>query len=368
MAAVAERTGEIELHRTVRYGDARRGLRPFRDGDVLLAKITPSLENGKIAVATGLANGHGLGSTEFHVLRPRPGLEPRYLMHFLLSGGFRARARQNMKGTAGQLRVPARTVAETQVPLPSLARQREVTAILDRQLVKLATAETTLGSAAAKIARMRRVTLSTLFASFAQRVRLGDVSTLVTSGSRGWAKYYATDGALFLRIANLERGSVRLDLRQVQHVQPPLNSEGTRTRVRLNDILVSITADLGMVALVDSDLGEAYINQHVALLRPGSNVNAKLLAWFLVSPEGQSELRRRQRGATKIGLGLQDIRDVLVPVVPKDQERDALNRIEELVSIADHTLGAVRAAQRRSHALKAAIYNHVFATGGLAYR
>ena len=93
------------------------------------------------------------------------------------------------------------------------------------------------------------------------------VFSFITSGSRGWAEYYSETGPLFLRIGNLEHENIRLDLSEIQHVIPPAGAEGVRTVVQLHDILLSITADVGMVGLVPEGLGEAYINQHVALAR-----------------------------------------------------------------------------------------------------
>lgn len=98
--------------------------------------------------------------------------------------------------------------------------------------------------------------------------RADDLFSFVTSGSRGWAKYYSSEDALFIRIGNLDHETTALDLRQRQFVAPPESAEGTRTRVRPGDLLVSITGDTGMVGLVPEGLGDAYINQHIALARP----------------------------------------------------------------------------------------------------
>ena len=80
----------------------------------------------------------------------------------------------------------------------------------------------------------------------------------VTSGSRGWAKYYADKGALFLRMGNLDHASISLDLTDIQRVDPPEGAEGTRTKVERGDILISITADVGMTGLVPSTLEKAF--------------------------------------------------------------------------------------------------------------
>ena len=79
---------------------------PFREDDVIFAKITPCMENGKIALATGLENGLGYGSTEFFVVRPHEGLLPRFVLHYLLQPSFRKEAEHQMTGASGQKRVP----------------------------------------------------------------------------------------------------------------------------------------------------------------------------------------------------------------------------------------------------------------------
>ncbi|RLA47450.1 MAG: hypothetical protein DRQ97_05990 [Gammaproteobacteria bacterium] len=95
--------------------------------------------------------------------------------------------------------------------------------------------------------------------------RLGYMSAFITSGSRGWAKYYSDSGALFVRSQNVRNG--HLDLADRQYVTPPRGSEGNRTRLILGDLLITITGNsVGNVAMVEQELGEAYISQHVGLV------------------------------------------------------------------------------------------------------
>jgi type I restriction enzyme S subunit len=168
-----------------------------------------------------------------------------------------------------------------------------------------------------------------------------EIFELVTSGSRGWAKYYSDDGPLFIRIGNLDHGSVELDLKAVQRVTLPNDSEGKRTRLEPNDILISITAELGMIALVPDDLGEAYVNQHVALARPVPEIAARFLAWYLASEsDGKKQLLELKRGATKVGLGLPDIRNLILPLAPLNEQR-------RIAAKLDTTLAAVEACRHR---------------------
>jgi type I restriction enzyme S subunit len=147
--------------------------------------------------------------------------------------------------------------------------------------------------------------------------RLKFVTSFVTSGSRGWAQYYSDEGAVFLRIGNLSRTSIALDLEDIQYVSPPDGTEGERTRVKQYDVLISITAYIGSVAVVSEDIGEAYVNQHIALTRPRKDViDSKWLGYCLVSQVGQDQFRMLLYGGTKDGLGLDDVKNLFCLVPP----------------------------------------------------
>ncbi len=180
--------------------------------------------------------------------------------------------------------------------------------------------------------------------------------SFVTSGSRGWAQYYSESGPLFIRIGNLDHDSISLDLSEAQHVSPKAGAEGTRTRVAPGDVLVSITADVGMIALVPDEIGEAYINQHVGLARPVNGLNASYVAWFLAAAHGgQRQFSALQRGATKVGLGLDDIRSVLVPIPPLAEQSRIVDEVERRFSVAADCESTVTANQRRIRRLRQSI-------------
>lgn len=117
---------------------------------------------------------------------------------------------------------------------------------------------------------------------------IGDLKPFVTSGSRGWASYYSERGDLFVRITNLTRKSIYLDLTNCRFVQlPEDDNEGIRTQLKENDVLISITADIGIIGYIDARVpAPAHINQHIALLRfDPAKVNSKFVSYFLASEE-----------------------------------------------------------------------------------
>lgn len=113
------------------FSQVSKGYTVFCNGDILVAKITPCFENNKIGQAQ-LCHKIGVGSTEFHVLRPGDQLDDRYLLHFLRQDGVRRRGEMRMTGSAGQRRVPAAFLRDLQIPLPSLDEQRRLSAILEQ--------------------------------------------------------------------------------------------------------------------------------------------------------------------------------------------------------------------------------------------
>ncbi len=130
MADLNTETAVARTRTATEFATVSKGYTVFRDGDLLAAKITPCWENGKIGQAR-LNHSIGVGSTEFHVLRPKSSLDERYLLHFLRQPGIRASGELRMTGSAGQRRVPVSFLMDLQIPLPTLPEQRRIAAILD---------------------------------------------------------------------------------------------------------------------------------------------------------------------------------------------------------------------------------------------
>ncbi len=175
--------------------------------------------------------------------------------------------------------------------------------------------------------------------------KLSDYIDFLTSGSRGWAQYYTNSGAKFLRIQNVWKGTLRTD--DMQYVDAPKTQEAIRTRVQEGDLLITITADLGRTAVVPKNFGEAFINQHIALIRLNKKVNPTYAAYYYFMPFGNSAIQKRNRSAVKAGLTFNDIKclPIIVPDITlqtqfahivektealKTQYQQSLNELETL--------------------------------------
>jgi len=136
MEAVGE-YGGLNLETEKVLEDVGNGYTYFRDGDVLVAKITPCFENGKGALAKGLANGVGLGTTELHVLRSDSRLDARFLFYLSISQPFRKLGESEMYGAGGQKRVPEDFIKDFRACLPPFFEQQAIASFLDRETVRI---------------------------------------------------------------------------------------------------------------------------------------------------------------------------------------------------------------------------------------
>jgi len=131
MSAVDDVSGSIITQDKKLLGKVKKGYTYFREGDVLFAKITPCMENGKSAIAKNLINGIGFGSTEFHILRPLGKVLSEWIYFYIRQPWFRKEAERHFTGTAGQQRVPQEFLEKTEIPLPPLSEQKKIVSYLD---------------------------------------------------------------------------------------------------------------------------------------------------------------------------------------------------------------------------------------------
>lgn len=163
MAAVSDVFGEIVNSEVKNLQDVRSGFTNFAEGDVIFAKITPCMENGKSAIVGRLVNGIGYGSTEFYVLRCKQELYNKYLYHMVRNTTFRAEAKAVMTGAVGQQRVPKMFLQEYQLLLPSLPEQHEIVRLIDDLLARERSAQQAAEQALASIELMKKSILARAF-------------------------------------------------------------------------------------------------------------------------------------------------------------------------------------------------------------
>lgn len=250
--------------------------------------------------------------------------------------------------------------SKIKVKIPSLKEQKRIVNKIEELFSELDSAVETLKRTKEQLAVYRQSVMKEAFAQFSHKEKIKDLSEFVTSGSRGWAQYYSDDGARFIRITDLTRDRIVLKNDDIQYVALPDNVEGKRSRLKPNDILVSITADLGSIALIPKDIQEAYINQHIALVRLSNPEIAKFIALYLKSDWGQKDLLKNKRGGGKMGLGLDDIRNTPIPVVSTDIANKIVSQIESRLSACENIEKTVNDALMQTDAMRQSILKKAF--------
>ena len=189
---------------------------------------------------------------------------------------------------------------------------------------------------------------------------LDQLTEFITSGSRGWADYYAFSGATFIRSQNINKDW--LDMSDIAFVNPPHSAEGARTRVQKDDLLLTITgANVGKAARVDIGIEESYVSQHVSLIRTIEAGTADYLHVFLTcSSGGRGQLEKEAYGAGKPGLNLQQVAGVVVPLPGMLEMRALMESVAMHLRSANDQEVAITASLKQSTAQRQNILRAAF--------
>jgi type I restriction enzyme S subunit len=317
-----------------RYSEVRKGYTPFLDGDVLVAKITPCFENGKIAQAR-LTRQHGFGSTEFHVVRPHADrADARYLVHYLRQGSIRQQGESRMTGSAGQRRVPEHFLAGLRVPTPSVAEQRRIAAILDK-------ADTLRAKRRIALAQLDVLTQSIFLDMFGDPAtnpkrwmsrRLGALAVKFSDGPFGSnlkSEHYRDTGVRVIRLQNIGAGEfVDNDAAFID----PLHFEALKKHQCLpGDVLVGTLGDPNLRACVQPEWLSVALNKADCVqIRADEEVaTAAFICALLNQPSTECMANELMHGQTRVRISMGRLREMEVPVPPVAMQREFATRIAE---------------------------------------
>jgi type I restriction enzyme S subunit len=296
------------------------------------------------------AIGRGLAA-----LRPRNELDSKFLLYFLryyephiatlgLGSTFDAINRDDLE--------------ETKVPLPSLSDQRRTAGQLEKtdRLSRTRHYALELGDTFLPAAFLELFGDPITNRKGFSIAALGDFLSFLTSGSRGWAEYYAPEGDRFVRSLDVRMNSISEDA--AVFVSPPQGAETERTRVKAGDVLLTITGSrIGRVAPVPERLDGAFVSQHVAILRSKTGLLPVFLSMFLsLEAGGQRDIARLQYGQTKPGLNFDQIREFRIIVPPLSLQE----RFAAIVARAERLRAVQRESLRQAEHLFQTFLHHAF--------
>ena len=360
MAAVNEYSGTITEFQIRPLSEVWKGYTHIAEGDVLFAKITPCMENGKIAIAKGLENRLGCGSTEFHVFRSRGAIDAKYLWLFLRQKSFRNEAKSEMTGAVGQQRVTKSFLEEKQIPLAPLAEQKRVVAKVDSLSAKSARAREEMARVKKLIARLKQRVLAKAFDSSLDSVSLSFFVTGIKAGKnlkcverppykdeKGVVKVSAVTWGEF---DPLESKTLPLDFKP-----------SADTLIRAGDFLFSRanTIELvGAAVIVKTAPDNLYLSDKILRLDFGIDAKAWIL-YYLRSPQGRHALQDISSGnqLSMRNIGQKNLMQLQVPNADASTRAEMVRHIESAFAkidvIADEARRALDLTDRLDEAILA---------------
>lgn len=419
MAAVDAEQGAITTPEVKTLSNVRKGFTAFADGDVLFAKITPCMENGKAAIANGLVGALGFGSTEFHVLRPKAGVSTQWIFHFIRQTSFRRAAQAHFAGTAGQLRVPSSFLESYEIPLPQLPEQHRIVTEIEKQFTRLDAGVAALRRVQANLKRYRASVLKAacegrlapqdpndepaerlLARILAERRarweaehpgkkyvepaapemdglaelpagwcwatvdQLGatDEQTVLTGpfGTNLGSEDFRGSGVPVLTIGCLTDAG--LELGKAKFISPQKALELKRYQVRRGDLLFSRMATVGRAGLVTAAFENSIVSYHLMRLRLAPSIISS--NYFISYVRGSAAVRQYvqdvNHGATRDGINTQQLMSMPVSLPPLSEQSRIVAEVERRLSVVAELEATVAANLARAGRLRQAVLKRAF--------
>lgn len=351
--------GEILDRKESRYSDVDKGLNYFENGDVIIAKITPCMENGKGALIEKVPTRVSFGSTEFFVLRPTHKINDKFLFYHTKNYYFRIFLEKNMKGAAGQQRVPPKVIKNCAISFPDLYEQVAITQYLDVTCRKidemLRLKKLQLGCIEKYLAR--RVDELILAKSSGVSVRfsgkdfIGDIpshykvsklkhlTSTIVDGTHFTPTYLdAPEGAdiPFLRVTDVQVETI--DLGRVKYISPQEHDDLIkRCNPERGDLLLSKNGTIGITKVVDWDWPFS-IFVSLCLIKKSDLVDTEYLNYFFQSDLMKYQIHQGSKQITVTNLHLDKIREFQVVYPPKREDQlRVVSKIKAVESIVNKT-------------------------------
>ena len=343
MSAVDEKDGTIVASEEKPFALVRRGYTYFEEGDVLFAKITPCMENGKAAIASGLRDGIGFGSTEFHVLRPRGSVISEWIWLFVRRESFRQEAKKAFRGGVGQQRVPQEFLENYLIPLPPLSEQRRIVARIEELMERIREARRLREEARQDTERLWQSVLAEIFPRPGDKlpegwrwVRLGEVCSIF---SGVWGNDPSEPPPPKMKNVKVIRVSDIKENLTIDYKAAPLRlvkqDEAIKYALRHGDLVVVKSS--GSMAKVISgrtalfqEQDKIYIPSNFTFaLRPKQDMVSSLFLWYWLNAEPAKVMVKGMVSAfTYPNLKKADYIQMLIPLPPLSEQRRIVAHLE----------------------------------------
>lgn len=334
MRCVEECTGKIDCSLVRPFGEVKSGYTPIKEGDLLFAKITPCIENGKIAIAANLKNEIGFASTEFHTIRFHSDNDVNFFRYFLLQDKIRQDASRSMTGTAGQQRVPVIFLKRLQVPVPPLAVQRRIVEILHQvdalqRLRAQADAET------------QTLLQSVFYEMFGDPVRnekgwemkrLGEITKVVVSYVGPINRYFCEKehGVPLLNTTNISLNG--LIFNHIRYVTRDFHKKMRKSQLHPGDIIVARHGESGSATIIPDSLIEAQSINNI-IIKKSHNLEEDYICYLLNLSINSQKILGLKTGTVQKVINTKQLSNYKIPIPPFFLQQQFANIVKEFSQI-----------------------------------
>ena len=418
MPSVGAGDGSIHVEKTRPASEVKKGFTVFLEGDVLFAKITPCMENGKMAIVPKLVNGYGFGSTEFHVLRPKPGMDAKYLYYYVSSQAFRGEAERYMTGAVGQKRVSTTYLKQSTIPVAPPDQQKRIVAEIEKQFSRLDEAVANLKRVKANLKRYKAAVLKSAIegrlveteAELARREGrsyetgvqlLQRILETRRSQWKGKGKYKEPAAPNTTDLPELPEGWVWATYAQIGEVTTgftpptadtdnfggdipffkPTDLDAGDNVVMAREYLSEkgaakgrlLTAGSVLVTCIGATIGKTGLarvdcatNQQINSVTPLSNlIDSDFVYAWTVSPYGYKQILNNSSATTLPILNKSKFEALGVPLPPLAEQHRIVSEVDRRLSIVREVEAQVDANLKRADGLRASTLGQAFRGGAL---
>jgi len=297
----------------------------FADGDVLLAKITPCFENGKLGIADGLTKGVGFGSSEYIVFRPNGSLSKDWLYYYLSREDFRLEGASRMSGAVGHKRVGKEFIEGYPIPIPPLPEQQRIVGILDEAFDDIATTKV---NAKKNVQNARALFESYLQSVFIQRgdgweeKPLGECVQDISTGPFGSLLHkhdYEHGGIPLVNPVNIEGDTIIPDERKA--VGKRTAERLSRYALREDDVVIGRRGEIGRCAVVGHDQAGWLCGTGCFIIRPSHKTDPHFITHLLRSRPYRGKLEAMAERATMPSISNTDLANLVIGLPSVAQQR-----------------------------------------------
>lgn len=356
MAAVDGNLGVISKPESRSYSEVSTGYTYFGEADVLFAKITPCMQNGKHAIARNLLDSVGFGSTEFHVIRPSALILPEWIHFFIRQPYFLREATSYFVGAVGQQRVPESFLANYGIPLPPLPEQKWVAAKIQELMAEVERARTACEARLEAARALPQAYLRQVFESEEakkwERRKLGEMCEVVTGNtpSRNNPENYG-DYLPWVKPEDLDR---EIYVKNTTEYLSVLGARQARVLPR-GAIMVSCIGNLGKIAIAGCDLAT---NQQINSLIPKPGVDSEYL--YICCATIQSALEKLAASTTLKIVNKTAFASVPIPLPSLSEQQQIAGELKDKMASAEKLKASIEKQLEAIKALPQAILRKAF--------